>query len=64
LDTFSPEKRSEIMRRIRSENTRPEILIGSLLHRLGFRFRKHRNDLPGKPDFVFPKYKAALKIRE
>ena len=62
MDTFSPEKRSEIMRRVRSENTRPEILIGSLLHRLGFRFRKHRNDLPGKPDFVFPKHRAALFV--
>jgi DNA mismatch endonuclease, patch repair protein len=43
------------MRQIRSKNTKPEILVRSLAHRLGYRFRLHRGDLPGKPDLVFPR---------
>lgn len=46
--------RSRIMRSVRSENTRPELIVRSTLHRLGYRFRLHRKDLPGKPDIVFP----------
>ena len=45
--------RSQIMRSVGSENTRPELIVRSLLHRLGYRFRLHRKDLPGKPDIVF-----------
>jgi DNA mismatch endonuclease, patch repair protein len=62
LDTFSPEKRSEIMRRVHSTDTTPEKKVRSLLHGLGFRFRLHRSDLPGKPDIVLPKYRAAIFI--
>jgi len=46
--------RSRIMRAIKSRDTRPELALRSLAHRLGYRFRVHRNDLPGKPDVVFP----------
>lgn len=46
--------RSENMRQIRSKDTGPELKVRSLTHRLGFRFRLHRKDLPGKPDLVFP----------
>jgi DNA mismatch endonuclease (patch repair protein) len=46
--------RSENMRRIRSKDTAPELMVRSLVHRLGYRFRLHRKDLPGKPDLVFP----------
>jgi DNA mismatch endonuclease (patch repair protein) len=42
------------MRQIRSKNTTPEIVLRSLVHRLGYRFRLHQEDLPGKPDLVFP----------
>lgn len=42
------------MSRIRSENTTPELLVRRLVHSLGYRFRIHRRDLPGKPDIVFP----------
>jgi len=42
------------MRRIRSWHTKPELIVRSLLHGLGYRFRLHRRDLPGKPDLVFP----------
>lgn len=45
--------RSENMRAIRSKDMRPELAVRSLVHRLGYRFRLHRNDLPGKPDLVF-----------
>ncbi|PKN29185.1 MAG: hypothetical protein CVU64_09575 [Deltaproteobacteria bacterium HGW-Deltaproteobacteria-21] len=50
LDTFSSEKRSSIMRLVRSTDTAPEKGLRSLLHKLGFRFRLHRKDLPGNPD--------------
>ena len=46
--------RSENMRAIRSKNTLPELAVRSLVHKLGYRFRLHRSDLPGKPDLVFP----------
>jgi DNA mismatch endonuclease, patch repair protein len=46
-------QRSENMRAIRSKDTRPELVVRSLVHRLGYRFRLHRKDLPGKPDLVF-----------
>ena len=50
------------MSRIRSGNTKPELLVRSLLHRMGYRFRLHRKDLPGKPDIVLPKHKAVIFI--
>jgi len=46
--------RSENMRAIRSKDTQPELIVRSLVHRLGYRFRLHRPDLPGKPDLAFP----------
>ena len=54
IDTFSPDERSEIMRRVKGMDTTPEIAVRSLAHRLGYRFRLHKKDLPGKPDLVFP----------
>lgn len=53
-DVCSKEKRSWIMSRVREKGTSPEIKVRSLTHRLGYRFRLHRKDLPGKPDLVFP----------
>ena len=50
------------MRRVRSENTSTEKKVRSLLHSLGFRFRLHRKDLPGKPDIVLPKHAAAVFV--
>ncbi len=47
---------------VRSRDTKPELLVRSLLHRLGYRFRLHRSDLPGKPDIVLPKYKTVLFV--
>lgn len=54
MDTVSSDRRSENMRRIKSQDTIPEMMVRRLLHRLGFRFRLHRRDLPGRPDLVFP----------
>lgn len=61
-DTFTSEKRSEVMRRIRSAGTTPEIRVRKELHRLGYRFRINKKELPGKPDIVLPKYRAILLI--
>lgn len=49
-----------MMAGIRGKNTKPEMILRQGLHRLGFRFRVHRRDLPGKPDLVLPKHKAVL----
>jgi DNA mismatch endonuclease (patch repair protein) len=46
--------RSENMRAIRNKDTLPEMAVRSLVHKLGYRFRLHRHDLPGKPDLAFP----------
>jgi DNA mismatch endonuclease (patch repair protein) len=62
VDTFNSAKRSEIMRRIRSGNTQPEIIVRSLLHKAGFRFRLNDKRLPGKPDLVLRKYKTVVFI--
>ena len=53
MDNLSPELRSERMSRVRSKHTRPEVALRSLVHRLGYRFRLHAPDMPGKPDLVF-----------
>ena len=50
------------MRRVRSTNTTPEKKVRSLLHKLSFRFRLHRNDLPGKPDIVLPKHCTVIFV--
>jgi DNA mismatch endonuclease (patch repair protein) len=54
MDNLSNAARSENMRRIRSRDTSPEVAVRSMIHRMGFRFRLHRKDLPGCPDIVFP----------
>jgi DNA mismatch endonuclease, patch repair protein len=50
------------MRRIRSKDTSPELALRSLIHRLGYRFRLHRKDLPGKPDLVFPSRQKVIFV--
>jgi DNA mismatch endonuclease, patch repair protein len=55
VDTLTPTERSERMSRVRSKDTKPEMLVRGLVHRMGFRYRLHRRDLPGNPDLVFPK---------
>lgn len=50
------------MSRISGKNTRPEILVRSMLHKMGYRFRIHRKDLPGTPDITLPKYKKVIFV--
>ncbi|HMN16787.1 MAG TPA: DNA mismatch endonuclease Vsr [Ignavibacteriaceae bacterium] len=50
------------MSKIRGKNTKPEMILRSELFKLGFRFRVHQKDLPGKPDIVLPKYKTAIFV--
>lgn len=61
-DTLTKEKRSWVMGRIRARNTKPEIMVRSLLHRMGYRFRINRRDLPGKPDIVLPKFRTVIFV--
>lgn len=62
VDTFSKEKRSWVMGRIRSKDTAPEKKVRSLLHQAGYRFRLHDAKLPGKPDIVLKQYKTTLFV--
>lgn len=62
MDVFSKTKRSDLMSRIHSRNTKPELMVRSMLHKAGYRFSLHRNELPGKPDIVLPKYKAVIFV--
>lgn len=60
MDIFSQEKRSQIMRCVKSKNTSPEVLIRQYLHRQGMRFRLHVKSLPGNPDLFLRKYNAVI----
>ena len=51
----TPEQRSRIMRAVKGTDTAPEMTVRRLIHGMGFRFRLHRKDLPGKPDIVLPR---------
>lgn len=61
-DFLSPTERSERMSRIRSKDTAPEFALRRALHALGFRFRIHRKDLPGKPDIVLPRHRVVIFV--
>src|SRR5690606_10217746 len=61
-DVVSAEKRSQMMSGIRGKDTTPEMIIRKGLHARGFRYRLHDRKLPGKPDLVFPAYKAVIFI--
>ena len=50
------------MSRVSGKNTKPEIVVRSLLHKMGYRFRLHRKNLPGKPDIALPKYKKVIFV--
>ena len=62
MDIWSKAKRSEVMSHIRGRDTKPELVVRSLLHRAGLRFSLRRKDLPGRPDIVLPKYKAVIFV--
>lgn len=59
---MTPAQRSQAMARVPGKDTKPELTLRSALHRQGFRFRKNVKSLPGSPDIVLPKYKAAIFV--
>lgn len=61
-DRLTPDQRRLNMRRVRAKDTKPELAVRSLLHARGFRFRLHRRDLPGRPDIVLPRHRAAVFV--
>jgi DNA mismatch endonuclease, patch repair protein len=61
-DRIERPKRSWNMSQIRSKNTGPELVTRRLLHKMGFRFRLHRKDLPGRPDITLSKYKTIIFV--
>jgi DNA mismatch endonuclease (patch repair protein) len=61
-DIYTPEKRSDIMSRIRSSETKPEIAVRKALFSLGYRYRKNVKSLAGKPDIVLRKYKTVIFV--
>ena len=60
--TEDPAIRSRIMQAVKSKDTAPEMMVRRLAHGMGYRFRLHRKDLPGKPDLVFPRLHKALFV--
>lgn len=62
MDRLSPERRSWLMSKVSSKNTKPELTVRSLLHQMGYRFRIHTSALLGKPDIVFHKRKKIIFV--
>ncbi len=56
------EQRSRTMRAVKDRNTTPELAVRSMVHRMGYRFRLHRKDLPGEPDLVLPRLKKVIFV--
>ncbi|MFC2135318.1 very short patch repair endonuclease [Bacteroidota bacterium] len=61
-DILTKERRSWNMGRIKSKNTKPELIVRSFLHKNGLRFRLHDKNLPGKPDIVLKKFKSVIFV--
>lgn len=61
-DVFSKEKRSWVMGRVKGRDTKPELLVRSVVHRMGYRFRLHRRELPGCPDIVLPRHSKVIFV--
>jgi DNA mismatch endonuclease (patch repair protein) len=62
MDTLTSEKRSENMRRIKSKGMKPELAVRKIAHGLGYRYRLHAKELPGKPDLVFRQRRKAIFV--
>lgn len=62
MDKLTPEQRHKCMAAVRSNNTKPEVLVRKCLWRYGFRYRLNYNKLPGHPDIVLPKYRTCIFI--
>ena len=61
-DVHNKEQRSRNMAAIRGRDTKPEMIVRRIVHRLGYRFRLHRRDLPGRPDLVLPRHRAVILV--
>ncbi|MEQ9410518.1 MAG: very short patch repair endonuclease [Fuerstiella sp.] len=61
-DVHTRRQRSFNMSRIRAKDTRPEMIVRSLVHQMGYRFRLHRRDLPGTPDLVLPRHHKVIFV--
>ena len=62
MDVHTPRQRSRNMAAIKGKDTRPEMVVRRMLHRLGFRYALHKNGLPGKPDLVFPSRRKVIFV--
>lgn len=62
MDVLTPEQRKRCMKKVKAENTRPEVLLRRLLWQEGLRYRKNYKDLPGKPDIAITRYKIAIFV--
>lgn len=62
MDRVSPTDRSRIMSRIRDRDTKPELFVRRLIHGMGYRFRLHGRDLPGRPDIVLPRHRKVVFV--
>lgn len=62
MDVFKKGKRSWIMSRVKGVDTAPERIVRSFIHKMGFRFRLHRKDLPGDPDIVLPRHRKIIFV--
>lgn len=62
VDSLTPEQRSAVMSRIRRADTKPELIVRSLLHAMGYRFRVQMKGVPGRPDIAFPRRRKIVQI--
>ena len=62
MDTRTPEQRRRIMQAVRSRDTGPELVVRRLLHAMGYRYRLHRRDLPGRPDIALISRRKAIFV--
>jgi DNA mismatch endonuclease (patch repair protein) len=61
-DHLTPQERSRNMSRVKGRDTKPELLVRSIVHRLGYRFRLHGKSLPGRPDVVLPRHRKVIFV--
>jgi DNA mismatch endonuclease (patch repair protein) len=62
MDTLTPSERSARMSRVRGSDTKPELLVRRLVHRMGYRYRLHDRRLPGRPDLVFARRRSVIFV--
>jgi len=62
MDNLTPKQRANVMAAVRGKDTAPELKVRKALYNLGYRYRLHRKDLPGKPDIVLPKFRTCIFV--